>query len=72
MIQQHCACFKKVRPQGSSNLNQRGYAMLRVGPESIEDIAAVNALYRPGPMQNIDTFIKRKKDKSVSLIQMTA
>lgn len=36
--------------------------MLRkLGPESIEDIAAVNALYRPGPMQNIDTFIKRKK-----------
>ena len=33
----------------------------KLGPESIEDIAAVNALYRPGPMQNIDTFIRRKK-----------
>lgn len=33
----------------------------KLGPESIEDIAAVNALYRPGPMQNIDMFIKRKK-----------
>lgn len=33
----------------------------RLEPESIEDIAAVNALYRPGPMQNIDAFIKRKK-----------
>ena len=29
----------------------------------MEDIAAVNALYRPGPMQNIDTFIARKKGK---------
>lgn len=35
----------------------------RLGPENIEDIAAVNALYRPGPMQNIDTFIARKKGK---------
>ena len=35
----------------------------RLGPETIEDIAAVNALYRPGPMQNIDTFISRKKGK---------
>ena len=32
----------------------------KLGP-SIEDIAAVNALYRPGPMQNIDVFIRRKK-----------
>ncbi|MGM0239849.1 DNA polymerase III subunit alpha [Enterococcus sp. AZ103] len=35
----------------------------KLGPTSIEDIAAVNALYRPGPMQNIDTFIARKKGK---------
>ncbi|MDR4196950.1 DNA polymerase III subunit alpha, partial [Bacillus cereus] len=35
----------------------------RLGPETIEDIAAVNALYRPGPMQNMDTFISRKKGK---------
>lgn len=35
----------------------------RLHPENIEDIAAVNALYRPGPMQNIDTFIRRKHGK---------
>ena len=35
----------------------------RLQPESIEDIAAVNALYRPGPMQNIDAFIQRKHGK---------
>lgn len=39
----------------------------RLGPENIEDIAAVNALYRPGPMQNIDTFIARKRKRSHSL-----
>ncbi len=29
-------------------------------PDSFEDVVAVNALYRPGPMQNIDHFIARK------------
>ncbi|MDF2903514.1 MAG: dnaE, partial [Bacillus sp. (in: firmicutes)] len=29
-------------------------------PTSFEDIVAVNALYRPGPMENIPLFIKRK------------
>lgn len=32
----------------------------RLQPNSFEDIVAVNALYRPGPMEQIDTFIKRK------------
>lgn len=32
-------------------------------PDSFELVAAVNALYRPGPMENIDTFIKRKEGK---------
>ncbi|WEV40635.1 DNA polymerase III subunit alpha [Lactobacillus sp. ESL0681] len=30
-------------------------------PDNFEDLVAVNALYRPGPMQNIATFIARKK-----------
>lgn len=32
----------------------------KLQPTSFEDVAAVNALYRPGPMENIDTFIARK------------
>lgn len=32
-------------------------------PDSFEDIVAVNALYRPGPMNNIGHFINRKHDK---------
>lgn len=32
-------------------------------PDSFELVAAVNALYRPGPMENIDTFIRRKDGK---------
>ena len=30
-------------------------------PNNIEDLIAMNALYRPGPLQFIDTFIKRKQ-----------
>ena len=33
-------------------------------PESIEDLIALNALYRPGPMANIPQFIESKKDPS--------
>ncbi|MDM5163941.1 DNA polymerase III subunit alpha [Bacillus altitudinis] len=32
----------------------------RLKPSSLEDIVAVNALYRPGPMENIPLFIDRK------------
>lgn len=35
----------------------------KVKPTNFEDIVAVNALYRPGPMQNIDTFIRRKNHR---------
>ncbi|WP_172618981.1 DNA polymerase III subunit alpha [Candidatus Cytomitobacter indipagum] len=31
-----------------------------LGPETFEDLIAVISLYRPGPMENIPTFIKRK------------
>ena len=31
-------------------------------PNSIEDLIALNALYRPGPMQFIDKFIENKKN----------
>jgi DNA polymerase III subunit alpha len=32
----------------------------KLEPESIEDLTAMNALYRPGPMTMIDDFINRK------------
>ena len=34
--------------------------LARLKPSSFEDIVAVNALYRPGPMENITQFIERK------------
>lgn len=35
--------------------------LIDLHPENFELIVAVNALYRPGPMENIDHFIARKK-----------
>ncbi len=34
-------------------------------PTSLEDLIAMNALYRPGPMDNIPSFIKRKHGKEM-------
>ncbi len=40
---------------------QKNLRMLQ--PNNIEDLIAMNALYRPGPMQFIETFIRRKHGK---------
>jgi DNA polymerase III subunit alpha len=34
--------------------------LMKLKPSTFEDIVAVNALYRPGPMENIPLFIDRK------------
>ena len=33
----------------------------KLRPTVLEDLIAMNALYRPGPMENIDSFINRKQ-----------
>ncbi len=38
-------------------------------PDRIEDIIAVVALYRPGPMENIPDYIKRKHDNTLTKYQ---
>jgi len=38
--------------------------MRKLKPNCIEDLMAMNALYRPGPMKYIDTYIERKHDPS--------
>lgn len=57
------ALFKRGETSGVFQFESAGIrnVLRKLGPTSIEDIAAVNALYRPGPMQNIDLFIRRKK-----------
>lgn len=41
-------------------------------PETIEDIIACIALYRPGPMDSIDTFIARKHGKEKTVYKTPA
>ncbi|KAF1297450.1 DNA polymerase III subunit alpha [Enterococcus sp. JM4C] len=57
------ALFQRGETSGVFQFESAGIrnVLRKLGPTSIEDIAAVNALYRPGPMQNIDTFVRRKK-----------
>lgn len=38
-------------------------SLKKLKPDSLEEISAMNALYRPGPMENIPSFIDRKYGK---------
>ncbi len=37
--------------------------LIELKPDKIDDLIAINALYRPGPMQYVNNFINRKKGK---------
>jgi DNA polymerase-3 subunit alpha len=47
-------CIFQFESSGMQNI------LKRAKPERIEDLIALNALYRPGPMENIDQFINGK------------
>ena len=59
------ALFQKADTAGVFQFESSGIRQVlqRLYPESLEDIIAVNALYRPGPMQQIQHFIARKHGK---------
>jgi DNA polymerase-3 subunit alpha len=53
----------RARPKPCSSLKAAGMQrMLQVmrGPSRLEDLIALNALYRPGPMDLIPSFVARK------------
>ena len=54
--------FKKGNTIGIFQFESDGMReyMKNLKPTDIEDLIAMNALYRPGPMNNIPTFINRK------------
>ena len=60
------ALFSKGQTIGLFQFESTGMRdyLKKLQPESIEDLIAMNALYRPGPMEFIDNFIQGKKDKS--------
>lgn len=57
--------FEKGDTNGIFQFESSGIqnVLRKLGASSFEDIVAVNALYRPGPMEQIDRFIARKKGK---------
>ncbi len=54
--------FRQGNTEGVFQFESTGIrrVLRQLQPQSFEDIVAVNALYRPGPMEQIDTFIRRK------------
>lgn len=56
------ALFQKGATDGVFQFESEGIrsVLRQLVPTSFDDIVATNALYRPGPMQNISTFIARK------------
>lgn len=59
------AIFTKVNTTGIFQFESEGMKnfLRKLRPTSFEDISAANALFRPGPMQNIDSYIRRKNGK---------
>jgi DNA polymerase-3 subunit alpha len=56
--------FRTAQMNGIFQFESSGIrgVLKRVHPNTIDDIAAVNALYRPGPQENIPEFIERKNN----------
>ena len=56
------ALFGKGETTGVFQFESQGMQdyLRKLRPTCIEDLIAMTALYRPGPMDNIDTYIKRK------------
>jgi len=57
--------FKKANTIGIFQFESEGMKnfLQKLKPDNIEDLSVALALYRPGPMSNIDSFIKRKSGK---------
>ena len=57
--------FKTVNTTGIFQFESEGMKnfLKKFKPTTFEDIVSALALFRPGPMKNIDTYIKRKQGK---------
>lgn len=57
--------FKKADTTGIFQFESTGmtHFLEKLKPGSFEDLVAALALFRPGPMENIDSFIRRKEGK---------
>lgn len=62
--------LKNAETTGIFQLESTGIknVLRKLKPENFEDIVATLALYRPGPMENIDVYIERKNGKKFNYI----
>ncbi|MEA2077662.1 MAG: DNA polymerase III subunit alpha [Candidatus Marinimicrobia bacterium] len=62
--------FSEARTFGLFQFESGGMRdhLKKLRPTSINDLVAMNALYRPGPMENIPEYIKRKHGKKVTYL----
>lgn len=60
-----CKLFGRGETVGIFQFESQGMRdnLRKLKPEGIEDLIAMNALYRPGPMEDIPTYIHRKHGK---------
>ncbi len=60
------AMLSEGRTQGVFQLESSGFTgvCMNMKPTSIEDMTAIVALYRPGPMESIPRFVANKQDPS--------
>lgn len=58
--------FQRADTEGIFQFDSYGIRqkMRQLAPQNFADIVALNALYRPGPIKNIDTFIARRHRQS--------
>lgn len=64
------AYISEAKTQGIFQLESEGMrqTLKKLKPEHFEDIVVILALYRPGPMAFIDTYIKRKQGEKYDII----
>ena len=57
--------FKKGKTDGIFQFESRGMKqfLVKLKPNCFDDLVAALALYRPGPMGNIDTYIRRREGR---------
>jgi DNA polymerase-3 subunit alpha len=57
------ALFTEGRTDGIFQFESSGMrdALRKLKPDNLEDLIALNALYRPGPMEQIDPYIRRRR-----------
>ena len=63
--EQAFSIFREVNTEGIFQFESSGMKkfLRKFKPSNFEEIAAALALFRPGPMNNIDTYIARKRKK---------